>query len=119
MVVEKEATVKQIGYDSALISRAGNRPEFVVAPTSSELYWTGFNAYCDGATPEEIVLRYDSLSLSDVYGVIAYYLRNRAAVDAYVAERDRIGNENERQARSQQQHDLAHIRARMEARRNR
>jgi uncharacterized protein (DUF433 family) len=77
------------------------------------------HAYCDGATPEEIVLRYDSLSLSDVYGVIAYYLRNRAAVDAYVAERDRIGNENERQARSQQQHDLAHIRARMEARRNR
>jgi uncharacterized protein (DUF433 family) len=75
------------------------------------------HAFRDGATPEAIISRYDSLSLSDVYGVIAFYLRNRDVVDAYVAERDRIGDENERLARPQQEIDLADIRARMEARR--
>ena len=43
-----------------------------------------FNA---GSTPEEIVLRYDSLLLEDIYLVLGYYLRNRADVDAYLADR--------------------------------
>jgi uncharacterized protein (DUF433 family) len=41
-------------------------------------------AFRRGATPEEIVQDYSSLHLADVYAVIAYYLRDRAAVDAYL-----------------------------------
>lgn len=41
----------------------------------------------EGYTAEEIVAQYPSLSLSDVYAVIAYYLNERAIVDAYLAER--------------------------------
>ena len=43
-------------------------------------------AFRRGATPEEIVQDYSSLRLADVYAVIAYYLRDRAAVDAYLLE---------------------------------
>lgn len=43
-----------------------------------------------GQTPEEIVESYPTLCLADVYAVIGYYLRQRDAVDAYVAERERI-----------------------------
>ena len=76
------------------------------------------HAFSDGASPEEIVRRYTTLSLRDVYGVIAYYLRHETEVDAYVAERDRIGDEYERQTRAQNP-DLKDLRARLEARRNR
>lgn len=43
-------------------------------------------AFRDGATAEEIVHRYTSLDLPDVYAVIAYYLRHRSEVDAYLQE---------------------------------
>jgi uncharacterized protein (DUF433 family) len=41
-----------------------------------------------GATPEQIQERFPSGALSDVYAVIAYYLRHRAEVDAHLAERE-------------------------------
>jgi uncharacterized protein (DUF433 family) len=44
-------------------------------------------AFRQGATAEEIAQRFPSLTLSDVYSVIAYYLRSQAEVDAYVDER--------------------------------
>jgi hypothetical protein len=46
-------------------------------------------AFKQGATPEEIGLRYDSLDLADIYGALAYYLRHRAEVDEYLAKRRR------------------------------
>jgi uncharacterized protein (DUF433 family) len=46
------------------------------------------DAYDEGATPEEIVRRYDTLSLADVYATIAYYLRHREEVRAYMDELD-------------------------------
>lgn len=45
-------------------------------------------AFLEGATPEEIVQRYTSLELADVYGVIAYYLGHRATLDTYLQERE-------------------------------
>jgi uncharacterized protein (DUF433 family) len=45
-------------------------------------------AFQDGATPEAIVQRYDTLALADVYAVIAYYLRHRGEVEAYLARRE-------------------------------
>ena len=41
-----------------------------------------------GSTPEQIVDAYDTLTIGDVYRVIAYYLSNREAVDKYIAERE-------------------------------
>jgi uncharacterized protein (DUF433 family) len=46
-----------------------------------------------GATAEEIADDYDSVALPDVYATIAYYLRHRQEVDAYLAERTRLGDE--------------------------
>lgn len=57
-------------------------------------------AFNQGASPEEIVMSYPSLELSDVYAVVNYYLHNRTDVDAYLSERGaettRIRNENEK-----------------------
>ncbi len=44
-------------------------------------------AFLSGATPEEIVQQYPSLSLADVYSTISYYLRRRPEVDAYLQRR--------------------------------
>jgi len=41
----------------------------------------------DGIGPEEIARRFDTLQLADVYAVIAYYLRHKADVDAYLEDR--------------------------------
>jgi uncharacterized protein (DUF433 family) len=41
-----------------------------------------------GATPEEMAFQYSSLDLADVYAVIAFYLRETRAVEAYLAEHD-------------------------------
>ncbi|MCL4250116.1 MAG: DUF433 domain-containing protein [Anaerolineae bacterium] len=43
-----------------------------------------------GATPETIAQKYPTLSLSDVYAVIAYYLQHRQPLDAYLAESERV-----------------------------
>lgn len=43
-----------------------------------------------GKTPEEIVAAYRTLDLVQVYAAITYYLQNRAAVDAYLARREKI-----------------------------
>jgi uncharacterized protein (DUF433 family) len=48
---------------------------------------TVVTAFAEGATAEEIVQQYPSLDLADVYSVLAYYLRHRSEVDAYVHER--------------------------------
>jgi uncharacterized protein (DUF433 family) len=60
---------------------------------------TVISAFLDGATAEEIIHQYPSLDLADVYFVIAYYLRRRAEVDAYLQRRqeqaERIRQQNE------------------------
>jgi uncharacterized protein (DUF433 family) len=42
------------------------------------------SAYLSGNQPEEIALEYPTVSLEQVHGVIAYYLRNRSETDAYL-----------------------------------
>ena len=44
-------------------------------------------AFQEGATAEEIVQQYPSLSLPDIYSVIGYYLKNRYEVDKYLEAR--------------------------------
>lgn len=53
-----------------------------------------------GDRPEEIVEQFPSLGLADVYGAIAYYLRHKQEVRAYLEKRrseaDRLREEIER-----------------------
>ena len=77
---------------------------------------TVVGAFNKGATAEEIVQRYPSLDLADVYAVITYYLRNQDAVESYLqARRERaaqVRQENENRF------DPHGIRARLLARRD-
>jgi uncharacterized protein (DUF433 family) len=43
--------------------------------------------YENGVTPEDMVRAYDTLVLADVHAVIAYYLRHRDEVRAYLKQR--------------------------------
>ena len=43
--------------------------------------------YENGMSPEDLVRAYDTLELADVHAVIAYYLRHRAEVRAYLKGR--------------------------------
>ncbi len=44
-----------------------------------------------GRSPEDIVRSFTTLKLRDVYLVIAYYLDNREAVDAYIQRQEEEG----------------------------
>jgi uncharacterized protein (DUF433 family) len=44
--------------------------------------------YENGMTPEDMVRAYDTLVLADVHAVIAYYLRHRDEVQAYLRRRE-------------------------------
>ena len=46
-----------------------------------------------GATPETIVQQYPTTKLEDIYAVIAYYLRHREDVAAYLQEREQLAEE--------------------------
>jgi uncharacterized protein (DUF433 family) len=43
--------------------------------------------YENGMTPEEMVRAYDTLALADAHAAIAYYLRHKAEVRAYLKRR--------------------------------
>lgn len=73
-------------------------------------------AFQDGAPPEVIVHRYPTLTLADVYGVVAYYLRHRDEVEAYLSRREQKAEEVRRRIESAQG-DLGQIRARLLAQR--
>ena len=51
---------------------------------------TVINAFNAGATPEEIVHQFSSLTLADVYLVVGHYLRNTADVDEYLSQRELV-----------------------------
>lgn len=44
--------------------------------------------YQEGMTPEDIVRDFDTLTLSDVYAVISYYLDHKDAVEQYMGEQE-------------------------------
>ena len=48
---------------------------------------TAFNV---GATPEQIVHKFPTLQLEDVYAVIAYYLRHQDEVQSYLTEQRKV-----------------------------
>jgi uncharacterized protein (DUF433 family) len=44
------------------------------------------HAFDEGASADEIAARYPSLDLADVHATLAYILRHRSEVDAYMAD---------------------------------
>src|SRR5258708_1121345 len=51
---------------------------------SQVLYDIVVREFNNGAEPEAILYGYPTLSLADIYGAIAYYLRHRKEVDDYL-----------------------------------
>jgi uncharacterized protein (DUF433 family) len=72
------------------------------------------HAYQHGETPEGIVDMYDSLKLSDVYAVIAYYLEHTVEIDEYMRDVQQQAKQSiaEIEARYTPQQRLLHERLR-------
>lgn len=79
MLLEIENDISPLRTDDAGIIRVGD------TRVSLEMVVRAFQT---GDRPEQIAADFETLTLADVYGVIAYYLRHREAVDSYLAERD-------------------------------
>ena len=73
-------------------------------------------AFNEGATPEEIVWRYPTLDLTQVYAAISYYLQNRGEVENYLEER--AAQHAEIKAEAEARFNPKGIRERLLARRN-
>ena len=58
---------------------------------------TVVSAFQNGCTAEEILLKYSSLTLKDIYSVLTYYLQHQADVEAYLAERRMLIEQTERE----------------------
>ncbi len=77
---------------------------------------TVVRAFIRGATAEEIAQQYPSLSLSDVYATISYYLQYRDEVDKYLEKRRKQAPAVKRE--NQKRFDQTGIRERLLARKN-
>jgi uncharacterized protein (DUF433 family) len=106
LVLEQE--VPPLQEDETGAVRVGN---------SRVLLETVIRAFQDGASPESIVNRYSTLSLSDVYNTIGYYLRHKDAVEAYLSQREQLA-ESVQQRLSSIQPDLNFIRTRLISQQN-
>jgi len=71
--------------------------------------------YRDGASPEEIALRFDSLGLPQIHAAIAYYLNHRAELDEYLVQRRERAEAIRREVEVRQ--GMAPIRERLSTRR--
>lgn len=106
LVLEREAP--PLHEDKTGAVRVGN---------SRVLLETVIRAFQDGASPESIVHRYSTLSLSDIYNTIGYYLRHKDTVEAYLRQREQLA-EFVQQRLSTIQPDLSAIRARLISQQN-
>jgi uncharacterized protein (DUF433 family) len=69
-----------------------------------------------GATPEEIVIKFPTLALADIYTVIGYYLRYRTEIDAYLNEQE--GEAEQLRQTIEAKQDMTALRNRLLARGN-
>jgi uncharacterized protein (DUF433 family) len=49
--------------------------------------------YLNGATAEDMVVRYPSLKLAEVHAILGYYLAHKTELDAYVKEREKLSDD--------------------------
>lgn len=76
---------------------------------------TVVTVFKQGVTAEEIVYRYPSLKLADVYAIIAFYLNHQQEVEAYLQQRHQQSQEIRRM--NQERFDPQGLRDRLLARR--
>jgi hypothetical protein len=57
-------------------------------------------AFHEGASAEEIALRFPTLELVQIYSVISYYLQNREEIDNYLAAQQKQHDELKHQIES-------------------
>jgi uncharacterized protein (DUF433 family) len=79
MTMVVTAEVPPLAADATGVFRVGN---------SRVTLDTVIGAFRDGATAEEIAEQYPSISLGQVYAVIAYYLAHADEVDDYLRARE-------------------------------
>ncbi len=72
------------------------------------------HAYNEGASPEEIQMRFDSVSLADIHSVIAYYLRHTGEIEDYLSRRDELAKGVRK--RIEERQGIQNIRERLEKR---
>jgi uncharacterized protein (DUF433 family) len=77
---------------------------------------TVLEAFKRGDSPQEIVAAFPSLELADVYAVIAYYLRHRLEIEAYLEAQEAKATEIRRKIEARQGDQLG-LRKRLLARR--
>jgi uncharacterized protein (DUF433 family) len=106
LVLERE--IPPLREDETGAIRVGN---------SRVLLETVIRAFQDGASPESIVHRYSTVSLSDVYNTIGYYLKYQNSVEAYLNQREQLA-ESVQQRLSSIQPDLSLIRTRLRSQQN-
>ena len=70
--------------------------------------------YLNAASPEEIAVRYPTVTLEQVYATITYYLRNKHSIDQYL---ERWRNYVEQSWQNQQHHPSPAIRRLQEIKR--
>lgn len=73
------------------------------------------HAWWDGRLPEAIVADFPSLTLEQVHGAIAYYLRHRSEVDRHLAEQDSRWLDFQRQSAARMGPLIERMRTRAEA----
>ena len=103
MSIVLEHEIPPLQEDTTGAVRVGN---------SRVLLETVIRSFQDGASPESIIYRYSSLSLSDVYNVIGYYLRHQDTIEKYLHQREQLA-ESVQQKLSEIQPDLSAIRFRL------
>jgi uncharacterized protein (DUF433 family) len=72
--------------------------------------------YLRGSDAEEIVNHFPALELADVHMVIAYYLRHKAEIEAYIEQVEREGEQIRQEIEAKQ--DLSWFRERVQARKH-
>ena len=79
------------------------------------LFYLVVEAYKRGNGPEEIVSMYDTLTLADAHAAVAYYLRHREEVEAFLVEVEGRAQEIRRKIEANQP-PQDELRAKLEAR---
>jgi uncharacterized protein (DUF433 family) len=74
-------------------------------------------SFLDGATAEEICQDFSSLSLAQVYGTIAYYLKHRENVDAYLKTQEQAAAKLRQELKDRHSDFLRDLRQRLLAHR--
>jgi uncharacterized protein (DUF433 family) len=74
-------------------------------------------SFLDGSTPEEICQDFPALSLATVYGVIAYYLKDREKVEAYLKTQEQSADKLRQELKARHRDFLRDLRQRLLAHR--